>query len=87
MALMGRIAYLGNAPHHAAIASHLRFDPDVSALEAILLCDAQTSGGLLFAVSPDKASSLIEALTQHGQTAADIGLVRIRRSPLIQRAP
>ena len=85
MALMGEDCIpSGTRRNHAAIASQLRLDPDVSAVEAILLCDAQTSGGLLFAVGPDKAHSLIEALTQQGQTAADIGIFESGESTLIQ---
>lgn len=38
----------------------------------LVLCDAQTSGGLLMAVAPDKASELIEALQQYGTPCAAI---------------
>lgn len=50
---------------------------DVSATEQLLLCDAQTSGGLLIAVPADRADELVDAL-RAAQTpaAAVIGDVR-----------
>jgi selenide,water dikinase len=45
----------------------------VSAGRQILLCDAQTSGGLLIVVSPDRAGSLEARLTQQGTGAWQIG--------------
>lgn len=41
--------------------------------EKLLLCDAQTSGGLLMAVSEEQVDSLMEALQQKGITSAMIG--------------
>jgi selenide,water dikinase len=37
---------------------------------AILLFDAQTSGGLLIAVDPGKTSRLLDALAEHGVDGA-----------------
>ena len=50
---------------------------DVSPTEQLLLCDAQTSGGLLIAVAPERADELIQLL-RDAQTpaAAIIGDVR-----------
>lgn len=39
----------------------------------LLLCDAQTSGGLLVAVAPADAAGLVSALVDEGHAAADIG--------------
>jgi selenide,water dikinase len=39
---------------------------DVTQQEQLLLCDAQTSGGLLAAVAPDRAASLLESLKSRG---------------------
>ncbi len=49
-----------------------------------LLCDAQTSGGLLLAVSPRKLSRVL-TLLQKSKTlcAAEIGRVTSRRAPLV----
>ena len=38
-----------------------------------VLCDPQTSGGLLMIVSPDKADSLLKALAERGESAASVG--------------
>ena len=40
--------------------------------QQFFLADAQTSGGLLFAVEPDRANALIAALQEHGTLAAAI---------------
>jgi len=44
-----------------------------------LLCDAQTSGGLLIAIAPDRAPGLLAALRAAGLTAAEIG--RLHEGP------
>jgi selenide,water dikinase len=41
--------------------------------QQLVLADAQTSGGLLIAVAPERKASLAEALAQSGVLAADIG--------------
>ena len=46
---------------------------DISNVEKILLCDAQTSGGLLMATSPDKCDALLEALARRGVEGAVVG--------------
>ena len=48
-----------------------------------LLFDPQTSGGLLIAVSQDRAKELIDALNVAGVTANEIGEVRSQQKPLI----
>jgi selenide,water dikinase len=45
---------------------------DVSPVEQLLLCDAQTSGGLLISVSADRADDLIDALRAAATPAAAI---------------
>jgi selenide,water dikinase len=51
--------------------------PDVPAVEQLLLCDAQTSGGLLISVPADRADALIDALRAAlTPAAAIIGDVR-----------
>jgi len=47
----------------------VRFAPDVAAVDRVLLCDAQTSGGLLIAVAPDRCDALERALAQPPQQA------------------
>jgi selenide, water dikinase len=47
----------------------------VDELRMTLLCDAQTSGGLLIACPPETATQLTDELTCHGHQAAVIGEV------------
>ncbi len=50
-----------------------RFDPSLSQDVQLLLCDAQTSGGLLAAVPADAAEPAVTALADAGIAAAVIG--------------
>ena len=47
--------------------------------EYVLLCDAQTSGGLLIAVAPDKAEALEERMRQGGLFYAKVGRTTAER--------
>ena len=49
---------------------HVRFDPRLSDAERLLLCDAQTSGGLLLAVPPDAEANLLSELRKRRTPAA-----------------
>jgi selenide, water dikinase len=50
------------------------YDPDIEKPEQLLLCDAQTSGGLLICLESSRATDLVAALHQGGDfTAAVIG--------------
>jgi selenide,water dikinase len=40
--------------------------------ERALLCDPQTSGGLLVSCSPDSADAVLEVFRQHGHTDATV---------------
>jgi selenide,water dikinase len=55
------------------------FAPDVTQIERLLLCDAQTSGGLLMAVPPERRDAMAEAFRQlehvAGYAYAAIGTV------------
>lgn len=52
------------------------YDGGIGSEDRLLLCDAQTSGGLLFAVSPGKTQQLVSALNAAGTPAcAEIGEV------------
>ncbi len=46
------------------------WDPSISEVEQLVLCDAQTSGGLLIAVAPEESDRLIQALKEKGTLAA-----------------
>jgi selenide, water dikinase len=59
----------GTRRNHAFVAPEVDFGALPEA-EQLLLCDAQTSGGLLFAVPPAAAGRLVAALTARGTLAA-----------------
>jgi selenide,water dikinase len=53
------------------------FDPALSWERRMLLCDAQTSGGLFFCVAPDRVEETLRLLREAGITAAcEVGVVR-----------
>ena len=57
-----------------ALASGVSFEPSVSNAMQLTLCDAQTSGGLLIAVSRQFADELSAALNHHGvETVSSVG--------------
>jgi selenide,water dikinase len=63
-----------------------RCDIGVDEREFTLLCDAQTSGGLLIAVAPERAAALEDRLSRSGLFYATIGKVteqsgRLRLTP------
>lgn len=65
----------GTNANHKFLADWVTYDANVSKQEQLLLCDAQTSGGLLAAVSPERAEGLISALRVRGVAAAAIGRI------------
>ena len=48
----------------------MSYAADVTKEEQLILCDAQTSGGLLAAVAPDQAEALVSSLRARGVTEA-----------------
>jgi selenide,water dikinase len=64
----------GTARNLEWLKDKVRWAPEIDEVTQILLADAQTSGGLLIAVAPDRASALERALTARGvETVARIG--------------
>lgn len=62
----------------------VRLHPSIDEIDQFLLADAQTSGGLLFAVLPEEAGNVISELHAAGmQTAAIIGVVEGRGDGMI----
>jgi selenide,water dikinase len=49
------------------------YDNAIDEIDRLLLCDAQTSGGLLFAVEPSRFKALLSGLAGAGVSAAAIG--------------
>jgi len=70
------IAPGGTHANHKFLNDWVTYAADVTKQEQLLLCDAQTSGGLLAAVAPDRAADLLAALHARGMTeAATIGRI------------
>jgi selenide, water dikinase len=61
----------GTVRNAEAFRSHVRLS--ISESEYTLLCDAQTSGGLLIAIAPDRASLLESRASQSGLLCAKVG--------------
>lgn len=58
----------------SSVADTVRWHHDLTQREQLLLCDAQTSGGLMIAVSQDRLAALLSELQAHGvPTTAVIG--------------
>jgi len=58
----------------ASYGDHVRFTTDSGKAMKALLCDPQTSGGLLVSCAPDAASAALEVFKRHGcQRATKIG--------------
>jgi selenide, water dikinase len=70
------IAAGGTHANHRFLADWVAYAADLSKEEQLLLCDAQTSGGLLAAVLPDNVDEILAALHQRGaEVAAVIGTI------------
>ena len=65
----------GTERNLAWVTEWLDVDAGVSEVDVTVLADAQTSGGLVFGVAPDRASAVLAELTATGHTAAVIGEV------------
>jgi len=80
LALQGLIPG-GTQRNYASVQSVVRWDPGLEEVDRLILSDAQTSGGLLIAVTPEKSRHLLSTLLGRGVPAADIGEV-IEEDPL-----
>ena len=60
----------GGTERNLEAAGDVRWDPSLDPTERIICVDAQTSGGLLMAVAPDRHDALIDALRREGTPAA-----------------
>jgi selenide,water dikinase len=74
------IAPGGTHANHRFLADWVSYDSDISQEEQLLLCDAQTSGGLLAAVPVDKSADLLASL--HSRNLAEAAIIgRIDAGP------
>ncbi len=79
--LEAAVTYVNNGIAPGGTHANLRFlaesvdwSETIDKPDQLLLCDAQTSGGLLIAVAPDRAEALMTALAERGVTwAAEVG--------------
>ena len=69
----------GSRRNHAAYRDQVDWD-GVGELDQMMLCDAQTSGGLLVAIPPDRAASFEDALRSEPYPPALIGSISGRGS-------
>ena len=56
----------------ASYGHNVQLAPDLAEWQGDLLCDPQTSGGLLIAVAPDQASAVLDLVHRHGFTLAAV---------------
>jgi selenide,water dikinase len=56
----------GTHANHKFLADWVSYAADVTKEEQLILCDAQTSGGLLAAVAPDQAEAVVASLRARG---------------------
>lgn len=70
----------GTKRNMAFVAPAVAYADDVSEQTRALLCDAQTSGGLLVAIAPDRAQALEDAYVEQGVVAARIGSIGNERA-------
>ena len=63
----------GTHNNHRYLREQVSWDSGISREAQLILCDAQTSGGLLIAVAPAKEGALLTAMAAAGVTAAVIG--------------
>ena len=62
----------GTHANHRFLADWVEYDADISKEDQLVLCDAQTSGGLLAAVAADQADAVLDALNSAGVANATI---------------
>lgn len=60
----------GTRRNLTAVSTQVDFDSSLNEAQRLVLCDAQTSGGLLIAVAPEKADALAAALRAEGTLAS-----------------
>ncbi len=66
------IAPGGTSRNRDSVADAVRWHPDLTDNAQLLLCDAQTSGGLLISVAGDKEERLLAELTAAGTPCASV---------------
>lgn len=62
----------GSHNNHRYLAEFVRYDPTITRAQQLVLCDAQTSGGLLMAVSSERVGTLLAAIEAAGPLEAAV---------------
>jgi selenide,water dikinase len=70
----------GTRANHRFMAAHTDYDAGITLEEQLLLCDAQTSGGLLMAVPEPRVPLLLETLVRTGVSSAAV-IGRVEEGP------
>ena len=65
----------GSERNYRSVQTSVRWAPELAEVDRLILSDAQTSGGLLIAVDPERSDRLLGALLARGVAAAVIGEV------------
>ncbi len=73
----------GTRNNLAAAEAHVAWSPRLTENDRLLLCDAQTSGGLLIAVAQERLPRLLEELGARNVSHAVVGAVEERAGALI----
>ena len=60
---------------------HIHFKDDG---QKFIICDPQTSGGLLIAVDPEYAGEVEDLLSRHGLESQSIGMMENRSKTLVR---
>ena len=76
-----------SARNWASYGDEVRFAPGISALEQALLCDPQTSGGLLVACAPEAVPAALEVLEREGCGQAAVIGEMSQGAPVVAVAP
>jgi selenide, water dikinase len=69
----------------AVFGQGLRIDPSIPGYLVSLLAESETSGGLLFSVTPDRARGVVDAFRRRGEEGWEIG--EVIAEPLIRVTP
>lgn len=81
----GRLQSSALKRNEAFVADHIQVTRELTTKEKILLCDAQTSGGLLACVPSERSDNLLTSLRNAGlDQSMIIGYLRSAPSPRIQ---
>lgn len=62
----------GTYANQSYLTRYVTYDPGLSNDQQLILCDAQTSGGLLIAVAADRTEQLLDELARRGVSVASI---------------